>query len=115
MSSDRRFSHFSRNRQGGRTGGAPRRRPAAQWRGGVRDRAQFHLLENCDIFFLESRVRVTFSSSPFCIPGTVMDKPSKKSRCVEKSPPALELAPRLAPRRASAEQRLRILERLADE
>ena len=30
-----------------------------------------------------------------------MDKPSKKSRRVEKSPPALELAPRLAPRRAA--------------
>ena len=41
-----------------------------------------------------------------------MDKPSKKSRRVEKSPPALELAPRLAPRRASAEWRMRILERL---
>jgi DNA-binding NarL/FixJ family response regulator len=41
-----------------------------------------------------------------------MAKPSKKSRRVETSPPAVELALRLAPRRASAERRLRILERL---
>jgi len=41
-----------------------------------------------------------------------MAKPSKKSRRVETSPPAVELAPRLAPRRTSAERRLRILERL---
>ena len=41
-----------------------------------------------------------------------MAKPSKKSHRVETSPPAVELAPRLAPRRASAERRMRILERL---
>src|SRR5271155_4828074 len=41
-----------------------------------------------------------------------MAKPSKKSHRVETSPPAVELAPRLAPRRTSAERRLRILERL---
>ena len=41
-----------------------------------------------------------------------MAKPSKKSRRNKASPPAVELAPRLAPRRTSAERRLRILERL---
>jgi hypothetical protein len=41
-----------------------------------------------------------------------MAKPSKKSRRDKASPPAVELAPRLAPRRASAERRMRILERL---
>ena len=41
-----------------------------------------------------------------------MAKPSKKSRRNKAPPPAAELAPRLAPRRASAERRLRILERL---
>ena len=41
-----------------------------------------------------------------------MAKPSKKSRHDKASPPAVELAPRLAPRRASAERRMRILERL---
>ena len=41
-----------------------------------------------------------------------MAKPSKKSRRNKGSPPAVELAPRLAPRRASAERRMRILERL---
>ena len=41
-----------------------------------------------------------------------MAKPSKKSRRDRASPPAVELAPRLAPRRASAERRMRILERL---
>jgi hypothetical protein len=41
-----------------------------------------------------------------------MAKPSKKSRRDKASPPAVELAPRRAPRRASAERRMRILERL---
>jgi hypothetical protein len=41
-----------------------------------------------------------------------MAKPSKKSRRDKASPPAVELAPRLAPHRASAERRMRILERL---
>src|SRR5271168_3453483 len=41
-----------------------------------------------------------------------MTKPSKKSRRNKASSPATELAPRLAPRRASAERRMRILERL---
>jgi len=42
-------------------------------------------------------------------PGTVMAKPSKKSRRNKASPPAVELAPRVAPRRSSAERRMRIL------
>ena len=41
-----------------------------------------------------------------------MAKPSKKSSRNKASPPAVELAHRLAPRRASAERRLRIQERL---
>ena len=41
-----------------------------------------------------------------------MAKPSKKSRRNKASPSAVELAPRLAPRRASAERRMQILERL---
>ena len=43
-----------------------------------------------------------------------MAKPSEKSRrrAAALSPPPLELAPRIAPRRATAERRLRILERL---
>src|SRR5271168_2348474 len=45
-------------------------------------------------------------------PGTAMAKLSKKSRRNKASPRAVELAPRLAPRRASAEWRMRILERL---
>src|SRR5271168_506142 len=82
-----------------------------QGRGGVRDPAQFRLLKNCDIFFLESYVHVTFFSLPFLHPGTAMAKPSKKSRRKKGSPRRPSNSPP-ASRRASAERRMRILERL---